>query len=289
MVKHTLLACLGVMLCSCQELDLKGLFVPTGEGVQRRFEQSQEINPDLKAATLSDEASYRFYAATDPHIVESHRNLSTFNNALRNDGEASFGVVLGDCIGVRDNLPRYLGALAYDPAQHSFDPTIFHTLGNHDIFFNGWEQYRANIGPSVYWFEVSFPGGKDLFITLDTATGTLGRKQTQWFREFLADKRSDYRHCIIFTHTNFFYTDTSQSSSGNMPFEESIALIDFLGRHDVALVLQGHDHYREDILFDGVRYCVLGAILDGGKNAEYLIVDIGPDAIDLHWQQLSEQ
>lgn len=288
MVKYTLLALLCLMLCGCQKLDLKGLFVPTGDGVQFRFEQSCEMKPDLKATTLSAQESYHFYAATDPHIVESHHNLSSFNNALRNDSEASFGILLGDCTGMRDNLPCYLEALTYDSAQHSFDPTIFHTLGNHDTFFKGWEEYRTSIGPSVYWFEVTFPGGKDLYITLDTATGTLGRKQTQWFKEFLANKRSDYRHCTIFTHTNFFYTDTSQSSSGNMPLEESMALIDLLGRHNVALVLQGHDHYHEDILFDNVRYCVLGAILDGFKGAEYLIVDVGPDAVNLRWQQLSE-
>lgn len=288
MVKHTLLACLGLILYSCQELDLKGLFVPTGEGVQRRFEQSCEMCPDLKAATLSAETNYSFYAATDPHIAESHHNLSTFNHALRNDNEALFGIMLGDCTALRNNLPRYLEALAYDPAQHSFDPTVFHTLGNHDIFFNGWVEYRSLIGPSVYWFEVTFPGGKDLFITLDTATGTLGAKQWRWFKEFLSDNRPHYRHCIIFTHTNLFYTDTSQASSGNMPFEESVALIDFLGRHDATLVLQGHDHYREEILYDGVQYCVLGAILDGSRSAEYLTVEVHPDGVDLCWHSLAK-
>ena len=275
-------------LTCCNHLEIRGLFVASSDGVQSRFEQNLEINPDLNAGTIEAGENYMFYVATDPHIDKTHMNLDIFNDAFRNDSDASFGVLLGDCTDVRDNLPSYLEALAYYPERHAFDYKIFHVLGNHDIFFKGWDDFKEKIGPSVYWFEVIFPGGKDLYMTLDTANGTLGSRQTRWFKEFMENNRATYRHCIILTHTNLFYTDNSQTSSGNMPIEESYSLIDFLGRHDVSLVLQGHDHYREDITFQDVRYAVVGAIKDKSTEPEYLKVMAGPGGIEFDWQLISK-
>ena len=282
---------LAIFLCSaaiygCNNVDFKGFFMPTGDGVEKRFEQSAEMNDNLCAGAVQVEENYAFYAATDPHIENTNINLSLFNDALRNDTEASFGVILGDCIEIRDNLDKYLQALTYKPETHANDPRIFHILGNHDTYFDGWADFKEKIGPSVYWFEAAFTGGKDLYISLDTATGTLGRKQTQWLRTFLTENRQDYRHCILLTHTNFFYTDNTQFSSGNMPFEESLALIDFLGKQNATLVLQGHDHYREDLTYANVRYTILGAIHDNTKAPEYLKIHVTPDGVQLDWQYL---
>ena len=284
MVKHIVFILTAIAICSCNRVDFKGLFIPTGDGVEKRFEQSAEMNKDLKADTVHTEGSYIFYVAADPHINTTHRNLTVFNGAFRNDAGAAFGVILGDCIDVRDNLPKYMEALAYDPDRHTCNHELFHILGNHDVFFNGWDDFKEIVGPSAYWFEVEAGTARDLYISLDTATGTLGRKQSEWLRTFLAENRQSYRHCIIMTHTNFFYTDNSQTGSGNLPIEECFWLIDLLGRHDVSLVLQGHDHYREDLSYNGVRYVVLGTIRDESEAPEYLKVEVGPDDIHLDWQ-----
>ena len=284
MVRTTMTVAFAAMACSCSHLDLKGMFMPTGEGVEKRFEQSKEMNADLKNGYVQTQENYTFYVATDPHIDQTHRNLGAFNDAFRNDKGASFGVILGDCIDVKDNLPAYLEALSFSPEKHTCDHKIFHILGNHDLFFNGWVNFKELVGPSVFWFEVIFDGGKDLYISLDTATGSLGRKQTKWLNSFLQENRSNYRHCVILTHTNFFYTDNSQVSSGNMPMEESMALMDLFGKHNVALVLQGHDHYREDLTFDNVRYSILGAIHDNAIAPEYLKINVTSDGLNLDWQ-----
>ena len=283
MVRVIILVIVSLGMCGCNQLDLKGMFMPTGEGVEKRFRQSVEMNSDLKVEGVKTQESYTFYVATDPHVAETHDNLDVFNDALRNDAEASFGVILGDCIDVKDNLPAYMDALSYSPERHACNHKIFHVLGNHDLFFNGWVNFKEIVGPAVFWYEVSFDGGKDLYVSLDTATGSLGRKQTDWFKSFLAERRADYRHCVILTHTNFFYTDGTQGSSGNMPFEESMALIDFLGKNDVSLVLQGHDHFREDLTYADVRYVVLGAISDVIEEPEYLKISVSKDSIDLEF------
>lgn len=284
MVKYHVLIFAALILSSCSHLDVKGMFLPTSDSVQTRFEQSSQINKELKAGVLASDDNYVLYAATDPHIDQTSRNLRIFNDAARNDDEALFGMVLGDCTDIRDNLPAYLDALAYSSEYHSNDLRIFHVLGNHDIFYGGWEKFRKLIGPSVYWFEVVFPQGKDLYICLDTANGTLGRKQTDWFRTFLENNRNEYRHCIILTHTNLFYTDNSQVSSGNMPIEETYAIMDLLGRNRVSLVLQGHDHFREVLEYDGVCFAIIGAISDKSDAPEYLRIEVSSDGLNLDFK-----
>lgn len=277
----------ALVVSSCNQLDLKGMFMPTGEGVETRFEISKSFNEDLYSGTVNTQQEYIFYVAADPHINETHANLTTFNDALKNDEVAAFGVILGDCTDIRDNIQTYMDAFTYNPDSHRFNQKIFHVLGNHDLFFNGWVDFKSNVGPSVFWFETAFEGGKDLYISLDTATGTLGRKQSKWFKAFVAENGQNYRHCVILTHTNLFYTDNSQTSSGNMPLEETYALIDFLGKQDVTLVLQGHDHYRDDLTYDGVRYTVLGTIKDEANEPEYLKVTASDNGLALEWIILS--
>lgn len=288
MVRHIMtIAITAATACACNQLDLKGLFMPTGDGVESRFAQNTEMLEDLNAGAVETDGDYIFYVAADPHVNQTHRNLDMFNDAMRNDSEAAFGVILGDCTDVRDNLPAYLEALRYSPDRHSYNHKLFHVLGNHDLFFKGWQDFKECVGPSTFWFEVVFPEGKDLYITLDTATGSLGRKQTEWLKSFLGNNRERYRHCILLTHTNFFYTDKTQGSSGNMPVEESFALIDLLGRNNVTLVLQGHDHFREDLTYDDVRYTVLGTIRDEIQSPEYLKIAVNQNGIELDWQLIS--
>ena len=133
---------------------------------------------------------------------------------------------------------------------------------------------------------VVLPSGKDLFLVLDSATGTLGTKQTKWLKELLATNRTKYRHCIISKHTNLFNTDNTQSTSGNMPFEESFALMELFARHNVTLVLQGHDHYREDLTNNGVRYTVVGTIKDEATEPEYLKVAVSPTGVAYEWVEM---
>lgn len=275
-----------LLLGGCDTLDFKGLLIPTGPGVEKRFEQSMEMTSGNPTSIMQTSEEYEIYVCTDPHIDRTSRNLNIFNDALRNDSEASFGIILGDCIDRKDNLAAYIDATTCSKEKHEHDYPIFHILGNHDVYFNGWEDFREEIGPSVYWFEARFDSGADLYISLDSATGTLGGKQTRWLKTFLADKRGLYRHCFILTHTNLFYTDNSQISSGNLPMEETLALVKIFSAHKVTLVLQGHDHYRDDQTYDKVRYTVLGAIADKVKAPEYLKIKVDPEGASYEWVKI---
>lgn len=63
-------------------------------------------------------------------------------------------------------------------------------------------------------------------------------------------------------------------------------LFHILGKQKVSLVLQGHDHYREDLTYDNVRYTVLGAINEHMDNPEYLKDYVNQDYIDFDWRTI---
>ena len=200
MVRGVMMVIVAVLCVCCDAIDMKGLVVPTSDVVDKRFEKSMSLSGDKAVATIEAEESYIIYVCADPHIDGSYSNLREFSTRLRNNPSASFGVVLGDCKDHRDALPVYVEALEYVSDVQANNRPIFSLLGNHDIYFNGWDEYSTLLGPSVYWFDVQFAAGRDLFIVLDSASGTLGGKQLSWLRTFLASERGRYRHCVVLTH-----------------------------------------------------------------------------------------
>jgi hypothetical protein len=63
--------------------------------------------------------------------------------------------------------------------------------------------------------------------------------------------------------------------------------MDLLGRHEVSVVLQGHDHYREEITYDNVLYTIVGTISDKSEAPEFLKVEVTPEGLNLDWQLIS--
>lgn len=286
-VKWFVCASLATMLLTgCDKFELKGLFVPTGDTVDARFEESMALNKSKPIARIESEDAYLFYVCADAHIKESYNNLREFATLMRNDPQAPFGVMLGDCIDKRNAWSRYLEAIEHIAESQPYDTPIFSVLGNHDLYFAGWENFVELIGPSVYWFEVEHSSGQDLFIVLDSASGTLGGKQMAWLEEFLSVERERYRHCIVLKHTNLFYTDLSQNTTGNMPLEESTALFELFSKHKVTLCLQGHDHNREDLTFGGVRYTIVGTLREEAKKPEYLVISVSDSGLEYEWNYL---
>lgn len=277
-----------VLLAGCQTIDFKGLVAPTGDVVDSRFEQSMQLNAGMPKTTIEAAESYLFYVSADPHIDATFGNLREFATRLRNDSQARFGVVLGDCTDRRNVLANYVEAIAYVEGEQVFDYPIFSVIGNHDLFFSGWDEFCKMLGASVYWFDVECGGGRDLFLVLDSASGTMGRLQIDWLQAFLSAERSKYRHCVVLTHTNLFYTDNSQTGSGNLAIEETALLTEMFSRHRVALCLQGHDHYREDLSFGGVRYTIVGTIRDEAEKPEFLVVEMSDKGVEYRWVYLQK-
>ncbi|MDR4987832.1 MAG: metallophosphoesterase [Bacteroidales bacterium] len=249
-------------LNACEKIDLRGMF-KAYESVNTRFEASMDWNSRNPDRNIDiDDDDYLLFVMADSHVGGTENLLKFFDRALEADALAA--VMAGDLTtGRRTGYTHFERSLP-DPEQIALFPMV----GNHDLYFNGWEEYFTRLGSSTYLFTIETPVATDLFICLDTGSGTLGNRQLDWLRDILSEKRPDYRHCIIFTHNNFFRPRFTSSTNPNV--EELHVLTELFTLHNVDMLITGHDHKKSDHVLGNTRYLTLDALLDGYRNAGYL-------------------
>jgi len=256
-------------LISCRSLEVTGMLVGSSPHANERFADSKKYNDanGFKTITVQDN-EYSVYVCTDAHVTTSANALSCFvDNCVADKTAAPFAIFLGDAT----------STTSFNQFEQCVSPleragiTLFRTPGNHDLYFSLWSEYLRINNTSSYYFKLVTPSdGTDLFICLDSASGTLGADQRAWLGDILSDAKGKYRRITVFTHTHFFKRDISQEYTSNFNLEEGYDLEKLFSDSGVSLVLSGHDHFFEDTLFKNVRYLTLAAIEDGGNSAYYI-------------------
>ena len=160
----------------------------------------------------------------------------------------------------------------------------FLSVGNHDLHFSGWEEYYKRFGPSSYFFTIKTPVATDLFICLDTGGATIGDKQLDWLINILQTMRSEYRRCTVFTHNNFFRFKHAEST--NPPVEELEILIELFTKYKVDMLISGHDHRRNAVLFGLTTYIVMDPLKDSESNAGYLQLTVRNGKAEFKFENL---
>ena len=271
-------ACIALLfLASCgKNIDYMGIFMTFNESPDERFEQSMAYNTEHGYDIITDVPDdYKVYVMSDIHVDNSTNNLDRYvSDYLADTVAPPFSLCLGDLINATDHFDYF--AEHVQPVSEA-GRKIYYTAGNHDLYFDQWPEYFKRFGSSTYWFEVQTMGGcKDLYIAIESGSGTLGVDQRDWLEDVLKDKQNQgYRHIIVFTHTHFFKKDTSQGHTSNFNMEETYDLLDLFDRYDVSLVLQGHSHSRDLTLFKDVVYLRVDSLEDHYPDAFYTILTIG--------------
>jgi len=255
-------------LCSACLKDhaLTGMFV-SYKSANLRFEQSvlwNSTHPFKVVEVPSDD--YTLLSMGDSHVGGTVNLVRLFRIARAT--QVSAVVMVGDLTNGR--AADYAIFEQHLPSQDSL--ITFPIVGNHDLFYQGWNEFHARFGTSTYLFTIKTPVATDLCICLDTGGGTLGDKQLAWLTHLLGTTRSDYRHCFVFTHDNFFRFRRTVST--NPLVEELQVLIDLFTRYHVSMVINGHDHQHNSALFGITWYIVMDALEDGLSNAGYLRLTI---------------
>ena len=280
-----------ILLPSCNpNYDMAGMLNGSSPEVSTRFEQSMAYNDSVGIpAVVVPSADYCVYVCTDSHIDSIPTNLTTFVQAAAADTLCPLLLHLGDLVNAQGHIPYAVSLLT--PNQSPL--TTFLALGNHDIYFNQWDEWRSYFGTSVYWFYTMLPDSTvlDRFICLDSAEGTLGTAQLQWLREILTTNHlplttnHPFRHIIVFTHTHLFKRDNSQGHTSNYAVEETYELTSLLEQGGVDMYWCGHDHSREITDYAGFTSIVVDAIEDHYPPAFYMIADLS-DQINYRFIQL---
>lgn len=259
---------LGVCSCfsACKKLDFSGMII-SDETANKRFEQSVEWNTDHSFRELivpSDD--YIIFSMSDSHVGGTN-NLDAFMN-IAVSANAVAVVMAGDL--TTGHAEDYTVFQQHLPNPDSI--ALFPVVGNHDLFFDGWEQFYSRFGSSVYIFTVKTPNATDLYICLDSGSGTLGSLQIDWLKDILENVRPNYRRCVLITHNDFFRFGHAEST--NPLVEELHVLMELFVKHNVDMLIAGHDHQKDAEVFGNTTYIVMDALLDDNSDSGYLKINV---------------
>ncbi|MEI8272799.1 MAG: metallophosphoesterase [Paludibacter sp.] len=269
---HILVVFMTFLFSGCSlNVDIGGFFFPA-DLIDSRFKQSEQWNSNhpFKQLTVISE-DYQILVAGDSHIggfaeVSHSEGLKNFTKLVieAQKPENTAFLIVGDVVSGKkedyDSLKAYLPDFNKTP--------YFLQVGNHDLFFDGWKTFYSYFGSSTYYFSIKTPTVSDLYICLDSGSGTLGVSQLAWLKNVLETKRANYRNCFVFSHVNFFRN--RRTGSTNPLVDELYVLMDLFSTHRVNMVISGHDHVRSLNYFGFTTYITMDALLDANPNASIL-------------------
>ena len=235
------------------------------EDVDERFSGFSDLSGEtVLALDLGLNGKYSFIVVTDVHIGASDVRSSKMNDFLN---EISllfesidktkiprFIVNLGDTadgghLSEYNNYNSYLEKIRKLAVEKNVVSSteafkIYTILGNHDLYNNGWTDWKKTVYPykSTYYFSLS-SGEADYdslpfsFYFVDTGNGAFGTDQLDAFEKLL---KSDPNPKMIFSHYPFY--------SDNVPFmaledtTERNYLLSLFAKNNVKALFGGHVH-----------------------------------------------
>lgn len=282
------------MLCACNpdtwNLDVVGMFSGSSAGIDQRIDDSFRYNAERGFPVINASSEeYKVYVCTDTHVDRSRTNWELFINAYHADADCPLAIHLGDLINAQnhwDYMRRPLDSIPVNPLKKD---TLLVVAGNHDLYFNQWQEYAQRWKTSTYYAIVKTPAGKrDLYIFIDTGEGFLGKRQTEWLEQTLTWANTQaFRHICVCTHTNLFKRDSSQGHTSNMPLEETYALLHMLKAHHVEMFWCGHDHSREISNLGSLTSIIVDALFDREPHPAYMVATCGDQPIQYRFVELT--
>ena len=290
-------------LTSCEKVSPIGVLV-SGTGVEDRVKMSElyyrDYLSELDVAAADDD--YSFLVGADSHVTDDTGRMDEMFDIAIEHGDG-FVAHLGD---IADTKPEYYINLSkslerakrkYMEKEYTYDVStdtytdedgnivdydeekfpFFPVVGNHDITHNGWALWSNIFHSSFYEFNVYLNSEQtvcDHYIFLDSASGTLGKRQIELIEEGILDvgENVKVRHTFVFTHTNLFRPSSVQFAS-TFPREEQYFLLNQFKEWNATIVFCGHVHKWDDREVGGVRYLTLESMSERNspEPGEYLV------------------
>ena len=314
----------ALVFTSCEKVSPIGVLV-SGTAVEDRVKMShlyyQEYKSELEVAFADDE--YSFIVGGDSHVTTDPGRMDEML-AIGLENDDLFYAHLGDIADTKAEYYIVLDSLLKEAKKRFVnknyvvdkdDPDRYHpkdnpqswslysdivfpffpVVGNHDLTHNGWALWSNIFHSSFYEFPVLVYNSEngdieaDRFIFLDTASGTLGKKQIDLIEEGSLDgsDKYRYRHTFVFSHTNIFRPSSMQFAS-TFPREETFFLLDQFAEWNTSMVFCGHVHAWDEREFEGVTYLTLDSMSERNspEPGDYLVrVHVKKDG-SLSWEKV---
>lgn len=269
---------INLVFLSCDQFEMRG-FVASYESADQRFQQSIEWNAvhPIKEMSVPDD-DYTFFVMSDSHVGRT-KNLDFFLHEATQSNATAI-VMVGD---ITTGYAEDFEILELHLPKKEVIPS-FLVVGNHDLYFDGWKKFYSLFGSTTYHFFVKTPTATDIYICLDSGSGTLGSEQIGWLKDVLESSREKYRRCILFTHNNFFRI--RHTASGNPFVEELQVLLELSVKHKIDMVVSGHDHKKNEVIFGNTTFITMDQLQDDSKNAGYFKLSIVNGSIEYEFVNL---
>lgn len=238
----TVILCLICILFTSCEYDLEHAFF-RAQGTDERTKSCYTLTAaEAPDATLE---SYSVAVFGDIHFggkntIRREQAFLDWLEESKADGTApAFCICLGDITehGQKEEFEAYNEFVQKVEALLGTG-RVYNVLGNHDLFNNGWEDYSKLIFPykSFYYFKTK----QFSWYCLDTASGTLGRKQYEKIKTMF---EKDPSPKIVLTHIPAYSNPLNSMGYFSMQNNyEADLLLTLYSNSNVKLVLNGHIH-----------------------------------------------
>ena len=262
----SLLIC--IFLVSCDN-DFVGLFNATS--LEDRLKERNnftylESNADALSPSFGD--AYSFIVVSDTHFLNGNSNgFEGFKEMLAIDGSIQFIIILGDITqgGYREDVQKFI------EMSHYMGIPVYPVIGNHDIYFWNWDNWKEIIGSTRYRID---DDGNTTLLILDSANGYLGKEQLDWLENQIKTAKSNV---FVFTHFHLFIDSPINITPLTEKRERARLLSILKGRCDI--MFMGHVHKYTNVEIGGVKYITLPAFVE---NKGFIHVSVNNNRISYY-------
>jgi len=238
------------------------------------------------------EPDFTFAFLTDIHVCPERNAPKGFQqaidsvNALKPDFVITGGDLIMDALGQTRNRADSLYRL-YGELVKGFNMPVYNTVGNHELFafYNrSIEPTDPDYGDGMFkrcigdpWYSFDFKGWHFIILKSIEQTesrdyrGQINPDQIEWLKKDL-EKVAPETPVAVSVHIPFI-TVYDQWQNGGQYVNGAGSVItngkevmELLRTRNVKLILQGHQHYFEDLYVDGVHVITGGAVSAGWWN-----------------------
>jgi len=245
-----LLAALFFLSCGEGGLDF-GDFTDTGNSdVKGRFEDSTRgQTKGIALPPVTDSNKFSFVWMTDTHYRPDKQDyLDQVANFISNNG-GKFILASGDLTDRGDaaNFDYFI--------RHTHElltVPFYSAIGNHDLYGDGWDAFRWDVGPSV----TSFDYGNSFFMFIDSASCEIGSDQFDWIEDRLQHSNMATNRFVL-SHLCLYDSELETPAILCDP-DERLHLASLLKKYQVDYFLCGHKHWIEEDRLDGFNQIMGG-------------------------------
>lgn len=264
--------------------------------------------------------SFSFIFMTDIHLQPENNGILIFNKAIHRANllKPNFVVTGGD--NIRDAMGQSWERSdslynLFIAESKKLEAPVYTTLGNHDIFglydkTGEWYEH-PEYGKNMYETRLanrfySFDFQNWHFVILDSNginkkdpyIGYIDSLQIRWLKNDLGQLNKNtpivlVSHIPLLSIERLVLVGFKDGIPNTCLVTNARAVIEILQQYNVKMVLQGHSHFREDILYNGIHFISGGAVNGINWNEKlpkgFLKIDISDEDFEYKYVEFEEE